>query len=192
MMIAKYYDPSFDMPMDEWANICGFEAGKGTWANGGLLWFVEHGYDVVHMENFDDQRFINEKGAYLTALHGAETGRWMIEHTNIDTEVERVRKINRYSAIFNRTVPSLDDMRSMLDAGYLLRIAVNWNKLHDKPGYNGHSILGYDYDDTYIYVHDPGLPSREAMALTWEKLDAISADPTPQNREVDAILLQSK
>lgn len=190
MMIAKYFDPSFNIPMDEWAVICGFEPGKGTWANGGLLWFVEHGYDVKHMEDFDDERFVNEGGEYLIALHGQETGEWMIKHTNIAAEIERIKKLREHSSIYSRAIPTINDMKHLLDEGYLLRIAVNWRALHDKPGYDGHSIVAYGYDNDYMYVHDPGLPPQESLALAWDKLDRISADPTIQNREVDAVRLR--
>ncbi len=191
MMIAKYFDAKFSVSMDEWARQCGFEPGKGTWANGGLLWFIEHGYDVVHMEDFDDKRFIRERGDYLISLHGKETGNWMIEHTNMVAEVARIQKISIRPEVYSRAIPTLNDMKRMLDNGYLLRIAVNWNSLHDKSGYDGLSIIGYDYDEKYMYIHDPGLPPQEAIALPWHKLDAISADPSIKNRELDAIKLKS-
>ncbi len=187
MMIAKYFDKKFDIAMDDWAHICGFEPGKGTWANGGLLWFAEHGYDVVHMEDFDDERFVREGGDYLVALHGQDTGKWMIEHTNMEAEIEQTEKLLSYPNIFSRSIPTISDMKRMIDDGYLLRIAVNWCALHDKLGYDGHSVLAYDYDNECIYIHDPGLPPQESLAVTWDKIDKISASPTIQNREVDAI-----
>ena len=191
MMIAKYFDPDFGMPMDKWAKICGFEPGKGTWANGGLLWFTEHGFEVIHAEDFDDERFIQEQGDYLIKLHGKETGQWMVEHTNMPAEIERTRKLSKYPNLFQHKIASTEDMKKLLDKGYLLRVAVNWSALHDKHGYEGHSVVVYDYDDINVYVHDPGLPPQEALAITWDKLAAISADPTPQNREVDAIRLKA-
>ena len=48
MSIAKYFDPNFSIPMDEWSELTGYEEGLGTWANAGLVWFKKHGYDVLH------------------------------------------------------------------------------------------------------------------------------------------------
>ncbi len=187
MMIAKYFDSSFDMTMAEWAKICGFEPGKGTWANGALLWFVEHGYDVVHIEDFDNERYIREPQAYMVELHGEKTAQWMMEHTNVKAETERIRAIMEHGDIFQYRTATLDDMKHFLDEGYLLRLAVNSKAMRGEPGYFGHSIVGYDYDEEHMFVHDPGLPSQESLALTWEEIDHITSSPTIQNREVDAI-----
>lgn len=187
MMIIKAFDPAFSMSIEEWSELAGYEEGKGTWANGSLLWLDEHGYEVKHINYFDYPKFVEKQDGYLLELAGEEVGQWMIDHTNMQAEVERTKQLIAAGTIIEKRVPTQQDIRQYLDDGYLLRINVNYAKLAGRDGYVGHSIVIFDYDDSGVHLHDPGLPAIENRHVSWGDLEAAWADPTPDNKELDAI-----
>lgn len=139
MSIAKYFDPTFSMNMTEWSTVTGYEEGLGTWANAGLVWFSQHGYDVVHYELFDFNAFIQNPLEYMIELHGKEAGEWGIEHTNIPAEIERMETLKSLD-ITKMQRPTLSDIRRFLREGYLVRVTVNASLLESEPGYVGHAV----------------------------------------------------
>ena len=188
MSIAQYFDPDFAIPMDEWSALTGFEEGKGTWANAGLVWFHKHGYDVKHIALFDFEAFMKHPKKYMIDFNGQEAGQWGYDHTNIPAEIERI-KILLTTGIVEHREPTFDDIRRYIDDGYLVRVTVNCQKLDDKDGYEGHAIVVTDYNDTYVVFHDPGLPAIPNRQATYAEFEAAWADPTPQVKEFDAIRL---
>ncbi|MEO6761767.1 MAG: hypothetical protein ABI220_05385 [Candidatus Saccharimonadales bacterium] len=184
MMIAKYFDPSFNISMPEWSKITAFD--KSTWASAGLMWFKGHSYDVKHVTLFDYERFIKDGAKYLIDLCGPEVADWQITHSNIPDEVKRAKMLLD-SGIVERREPIQADIKDYLDNGYLIRILVNYCKLAEVSGYAGHAVVLYDYDDNGVFMHDPGLPPLPSRYVTWNKLESAWADPGPDNKELDAI-----
>lgn len=183
MSIAAYFDPGFKMNIDDWSRVCGYEDGLGTWANAGLLWFHQQGYDVIHYELFDNEEFIKRPEAYMIEVHGKEVGHWAIEHTNIPAEIERIKAIQA-TDIMRQHDPTLEDVRQLIDDGYLVRIAVNAHSLNGELGYEGHAIVIFDYNDHYVLFHDPGLPAVANRQKTFKELEAAWTQP---GRELDAV-----
>lgn len=188
MSIAKYFDPAFSIDMDEWAVLTGFEHGKGTWANAGLVWFQQKGYDVKHITLFDYEAFVDHPKEYLTEFNGEDAGGWMVRHTNIEAEVLRVTNLLS-SGLIEKREPGLDDIKQLLDEGYLLRATVNSNKLDGKSGYVGHAVSVIGYDDKCIFLHDPGLPPLPNRKVTFTEFETAWADPNKEMKELDAIRL---
>lgn len=184
MMIAKYFDPSFDIAMDEWSRITAFD--KSTWASAGLLWFKTQDYDVKHITMFDYPKFIINGGKYLEEISDAETAGWQIANSNIPAEITRAKNLLASGIVENRK-PTQQDIREYLDKGYLLRALVNSCKLNNKPGYVGHAVVLFDYDQSGVIFHDPGLPPRPNRKATWQEFEAAWAYPTKENKELDAI-----
>jgi hypothetical protein len=186
MGIAKYFDSDFSIPMDEWSQLTGYEEGLGTWANAGLVWFKEQGYDVKHIELYDYQAFMADPKGYMVAYNGVEAGTWGYEHTNVPAEIERMKKILSTDIIEQR-IPTIDDIKKYLDEGYVLRATINSQKLNGEDTYVGHAVIITDYNDTYLTIHDPGLPGIPNRQVTYDEFEAAWADPTPRVKELDAI-----
>lgn len=186
MIIARYFDPTFNVEMDEWAQITGFEENKGTWANAGLVWFKKNGYNVKHVTLFDYNAFIKQPETYLIKLDGQEVGQWSIDHSNIPAEVERVKQLLNASVI-ERREPTMSDIKRYLDNGYLIRIGINTNRLDGRKGFVGHAIVITGYDDTSFTFHDPGLPPIMNRKATYAELEAAWSDPNVESKELDAI-----
>lgn len=183
MSIAKYFDPEFSIEMDEWSEITGYEEGLGTWGNAGLVWFKENGYDVRHYELFDYEEFIKRPKEYMIEVHGKEAGTWGYEHTNVPAETERMRRLVA-AEIPEKREATLEDIKSFIDEGYLIRVTVNYKVFNSEEGYVGHAIVVTSYNDTYIQFHDPGLPAVANRQVTYEEFEAAWSD---QERELDAI-----
>lgn len=187
MMIIRAFDPSFALSIDEWSRIAGYEKGKGTWANASLVWLKGHGYDVKHITGFDYAAFVKGPEEYLLEVAGPEVGRWQIEHTNIPLEVERVQKLLDEQTIIEKRVPTRQDIRDYIDAGYLIRAYVNMGRLNGTHDYVGHAVVLFDYSDDGVYMHDPGLPPVENRFVAWSDFEAAWADPTDNAKELDAV-----
>ena len=183
MSAAKYFDATFAIPMDEWSDITGYEEGKGTWANAGPLWFMKQGYRVHQYELFDAEEFIKRPTDYMIEQHGVEAGKWGIENTNVPAEIIRMRQLLD-AGIVEKREPSIADIKSFLDRGYLVRVTVNSNLLNGRTGYLGHALLITDYNDTYIQFHDPGLPAIPNRQVTFALFEAAWS---AQIKKMDAI-----
>jgi hypothetical protein len=183
MSAAKYLDPTFAIPMSEWSNITGYEEGKGSWANAGPLWFMKQGYQVHQYELFDAEEFIKRPTEYMIEQHGPEAGKWGIENTNVPAEIIRMRQLLD-AGIVERREPTMEDIKSFLDLGYLVRVTVNSNILNGKEGYLGHALLIFDYNESYIQFHDPGLP---AIPNRQETFTLFEAAWSAQIKKMDAI-----
>ena len=188
MMIAKYFQPSFSISMDEWSKLTGFEEGKGTWANTALLWFKENGYKVRHLSLFDYKAFVENPEVYILNLAGKEVGQWQIEHTNIPAEVERVKRLLE-AGIIEQREPTFQDIKQGLDGGWLVRVMINWKKLAGKPGFLGHAVTIIGYEADSVIFHDPGAPPAEGRKVPFKEFEAAWADPNPSAKEFDAIKL---
>lgn len=184
MMIAKYFEPDFAIPMDEWSKITAFD--KSTWASAGLLWFQGQGYVVKHITLFDYQRFVEKGEDYLVALNGPEVAAWQIAHSNIQAEQERASKLLA-SGLIEQREPLQKDIKNYLESGYLVRIMINYCKLAGKARYIGHAVVIFDYDEQGVFMHDPGLPPKANRHVSWVDLEAAWADPNAESKELDAI-----
>jgi hypothetical protein len=185
MSIAQYFNPYFAIPMDEWSVLTGYEEGKGTWANAGLVWFKEHGYEVKHTELFDYDAFMNDPKGYMISLNGKEAGEWGYANTNVPAEIERMKRLLGFDIIEQRE-PTMNDIKQYINEGYLVRLTINCQKLDNEDGYVGHAVVITGYNDTYITLHDPGLPAIPNRQVTFEQLQAAWDD---QAKELDAIRL---
>jgi hypothetical protein len=186
-MIRQYFEPDLEIDWQEWSDLTGFVPDKATQATAGLLWFMEHDYEVVHMSLFDYRRFASEGGTYMLEALGERIAKWEIE-LMADMSLEQIRAFwLAQSGNWVQRTPTLDDIYSFLDNGYLLRALVNMRALNDEQGYHGHAVVVKGYTENEIIVHDPGLPARPdrhvpipTFLSAWinqethsEKLDAI-------------------
>lgn len=183
MSIAKYFDPHFDIPMDKWSELTGYEEGLGTWANAGLVWFNNHGYEVKHIELFDFAEFIKRPREYMIETHGKKAGKWGYEHTNVPSEIKRIKEMLGKD-IIKQKEPNLRDIQRGLEEGYLARVTVNSERLNGTDGYIGHAVVITGYDDESLILHDPGLPALPNRRVLMKDFEAAWSD---QGKELDLI-----
>lgn len=178
----------FIYPFSVGCGDCGFlshnsRISAGTWANAGLVWFKQNGYDVVHYERFDFQAFIERPEAYMIEIHGEDAGRWGYEHTNVPAEIERMKELTTLGITEFRR-PTINDIKNFITEGYLVRVTLNCGSLDNTGEYSAHAVVITGYNDTHIEFHDPGLPPIPNRKETYEVFEAAWSD---QERELDAI-----
>jgi hypothetical protein len=184
MSIAKHFDPAFNIEMKEWSRLTGYEKELGTWANAALVWFKEHGYEVIHIEEFDYAEFIKRPKEYMVEVNGEQAGMWGYEHTNVLAEVPRMQRMLELDIVEQR-LPTLQDIRNFLDQGYLVRVTINSDRLNGRADdYTGHAVVITDCDDARIQLHDPGLPGTPNRVVTISEFEKAWHDQSP---ELDAI-----
>jgi hypothetical protein len=186
-MIRQYFEPQIHMEWDRWAEITGFVPEKGTWSMAGLMWFKDHGYDVVHIAEFDYVDFALRGPEYLVDALDEEVAKWDIKFTDFKLEQARAARFLR-TGIWVKRAPTINDMRAYLADGYLLKCTVNLNALNGKPGYLSHALVVKGITDTEVIMHDPGLPGVPNRRASIEEFKQAWGHPgMPDSEKLDAI-----
>jgi hypothetical protein len=89
----------------------------------------------------------------------------------------------------NKKVPSLADVKSYLEKGFLVASMVNLRRLNGQEGYVGHCVLIYDVDEKSVFFHDPGPPAVEARQETHGDFVAAATAPKETNWWITAYKL---
>lgn len=186
-MIRQYFEPELDIDWDKWAEFTGYLPGKGAWSMAGLLWFKDHGYDVVHIATYDYADFARRGPKYLLDALEPEVAAWGIRFTDFALEQPRALKFVA-SGIWIQRSPTLEDVRHYLREGYLIKCAVNLNALNNKPGYLSHAVVVKGITHESVILHDPGLPARPNRRVPINDfMAAWGESDVPQADKFDAI-----
>ena len=184
--MAKYFWPEREYTWIELEAITGKEPGKWTWSLAGINWLNQQGLDVVTIDPFDFKRFSVEGGDYLLDEFGEELAKAQIEHSDIPKEMKRAADLLGEVEIEER-IPSVADIKDLLDKGYLVQAAVNSRILKGEEGYAGHSILVIGYDEGNFILHNPGLPAVESQVVSEETFEKAWAYPNEKSKNILAV-----
>jgi len=185
-MVLKYYFPEEEYSWKELEKLTGKKEGLWTWPLYGMLRLQEKGFDIINMEDFDYRRFIRLGKSYLLERLGREAGTAQIENSDIPFEINNAKQFIKY---FNGPpqIPSIDDIKKLLDINYLIICNVNSNALNGMQGYTGHFILVYHLDKNYLYIHNPGLPPIEAHKVSYDGFTKAWAYPEKRDKNLIAL-----
>ncbi len=178
------------MNWEEFSRATGFEEGKGTWATASLLWLKSNKFKVIQFDIFDYQDFGNSGGDYLMRKSGKKVGEWQIAHSNIPVEQQRAKELIK-SGIWEKCVPTVEDIKNYLNDGYLITCLVNAAKLNGGQGYVGHAVVVKGFDDMNLFLHDPGLPPMPDRKVSYEDFEKAWADPYPDSKEMNIMKLNT-
>jgi len=108
----------------------------------------------------DVYRFAAEGVSYLSELWTPDVMEWVAKNSDMTlghrSAQEFVQNLEAKKVSYERRNYTLDDMRRLLDGGYILIPNVNLAILLDEDRYIGHSITVYDHDENGFIAHDPG------------------------------------
>lgn len=167
-MILGYIEPETKYTIEEIEKISGKQPGKGSWSFQWSLWFVEHGYQVKHYTKFNFDTFIRDGIDYIRQEYGDE----IADFQDRTSDVEAARKlakdyVTKISIVAKE--PTIEDIRSEMNQGFVVKPMVNSMVLNDKDGYEGHSVVVLEVDNSDIWFHDPGLPAFENRKMSQAK-----------------------
>lgn len=156
-MVLKHFLPREEFSWEELDRATAKVGDRWTWPYAGTLWMRERGFEVVNIDVFDNKRFAEEGETYLEELYGHEVAQAQISHSDIEQERRLAREfIEKVQG--EQRIPTLADVRRLLERGFIPQCLINSSALVGKPGYTGHAVVIKGIDDAKIVIHDPGLP----------------------------------
>jgi hypothetical protein len=138
----------------------GFVKGRGTWQFQMMLSLADRGFRVVDHENFDPEAFVLDPTASIALQVGNESAlESVLAVTDVAAEASRVQAcLNRIGVDFTSSVPTLDDLKSVLDSGAYVMTTLNAKKFYfDDDGYDGHLVIIESISDLGVSMQDPFL-----------------------------------
>lgn len=172
-MVLAYFYPEQTYSMPELESLCGYVAGKGTWKAQSMLSMAELGLQTKWIEDFDQRAFVKDPEGYLATILDKESLAWQIANSDLAGEAGRVKRYLDQGLPFEQRIGTREDIKQLLDNGWLVMLDVNENPLSGKDGYIGHVVLVTGYDDKTATIHNPdgnhgNKPNQE---VTWELLE---------------------
>jgi peptidase C3-like protein len=190
--ILKHFLPDREFSWEELDHRSAKLPGMATWPQAMLVSLRETGFDVVAVEGFDGHDFIKRGADYLADAFGKEAADWQIAHSDIAGEQKNYQKMYDAGVKCENRIPNLSELRTYLQRGYLLECLVNARILNGKTGYVGHFVLVYDMDDSYVTLHDPGLPGHEAQQVPLADFEKAWASPNENAKGFVALKYERK
>ena len=176
-MVLEFFQPEEQMSWEQWAKITGKKEGLWSWTLKGILEMEERGFDVLLIEDFDYTRFAELGTGYLKERFGDEIAKEQDKNSDIPFEMQTAKQL--LHIVPPPQIPSLKDLKRLLNEGYLVICNVNSKSLNEEEGYEGHFVTIYDLTPSHVILHDPGPPayeSREVSVPVFMKAWEISSE----------------
>jgi len=185
--VLQYFLPEKEYTWQELEEMTAKKEGLWTWPTQGLISLHKLGFEVKDIGLFDIEEFVKDGGEYLEKEYGKDVANEQIKHSDIPQEQELYREFLQYN-VDEKRLPSLEDIKKMVEEGYLVICNVNAKVLNGKNGYVGHFVVVTGFDDDSFYLHDPGLPPMEDRKVSFEAF--VNAWEYPNEKARNAIGLK--
>lgn len=189
-MVLAHFFPNTTYGWDELDRVTAHTANY-TWPTAGLLYCVSLGLDVVVISDFDHKRFVKEGFNYLLEWSGKEVADGQQRNSNLRQEIALMHNLDGPVQI-RKQIPSRKDLRDILASGGLAICNVNSCALVEQPGYSGHFVVVIGEQAQGIRLHDPGLPPREDVIVSWGRFDRAWSYPDKKARDIMAFSLPAR
>lgn len=156
-MVLKYFLPKKNFTWKELERMSAKKEGKWTWPTQMLINLQKMGFDLVVIDEFDFDKFIEKGEKFFFEIWSKEMAEAQIKNSDIKQERRLFKEYKKHIEVKKRKA-TLRDISNLLKKGYLVEAGVNSIALNGKKGYAGHSVLIYKIDAKNVYLHDPGLP----------------------------------
>jgi len=132
-MVMKYFWPHRDYSWTQLDKITKKVEGLWTWPIAGVIWLQDRRMEIKIIDVFDRAQFIEKGRSYLISEYGEEVGKLQIQNSNIEQERNLFRKFADKVPAECR-IPTIRDIRLLLEEGYLVICNVNSSALKDTMG----------------------------------------------------------
>jgi hypothetical protein len=174
MTMLKYFLPEKDYTYEEMDEFTYKQKGKGTWWFPFVLKLKKMGLQVVDVSAFDLAEFYKSGEKYLRATHRVEVADWILEKSNLLEVKKYITEFLEKVDFRNRTA-TLEELKELLNDGWLVGIDLNSRALNEKEGYSSHMVIIFSFENGIFTLHDPGLPpkanrkvSEKLLTKAWE------------------------
>ncbi len=181
-MGIEYFLPETILSFEAMDKFTNKKEGLWTWPLRGVINLAQMGFQVVDVDFFSLESFIEDPNEYLIKRYGQEVGEAQIKHSDLDAVVKDCEEYLKLG-LHQERIPDQTEIKKLIDEGYLVICNVNSQALHNKNGYVGHFVAIFDYDTDNFILHDPGLPPIENLKVSfnqfkkgWEYPDERSAN----------------
>ena len=172
-MALGYFMPEQKFTMSEVERMCGYVPGKGTWKTQLLLSLNELGFLTRWIEDFDHHKFAADPEGYLTTILDKEALDWQIKNSDLPLEADRMKQYLDKGLPLEQRKGTRQDIKDLLNGGWLVMLEVNENVIAGTPGYLGHVVLVIGYDDKNVTIHNPdgNNGNKPNQVITWDLLE---------------------
>lgn len=185
-MVLKYFFPDEEYSWEELERITAKKPGLWTWPMAGLLWLRDKGVEVRNIELFDYERFSIEGEEYLREEFGEEVCESQKTHSDLEQEKGFARGFFQ-NIQGEKRIPDIEEMKGFLHEGWILLCNVNKRALDGREGYSGHTVVVSGFDNAGFILHDPGLPPRENLCVSFQVFDKAWSYPDEKARNIVAL-----
>jgi len=189
-MILKFFIPNRDFSFEELDVISEKKEGLWTWSMAALIWMQKNDFEVVNIEIFDYNKFIDKGEKYLIEEFGKETAEIQIKKSDIEKErksskvfLEKIKTI--------KIIPKKQDISNLMNEGYVIVVSLNSRILDDEQGYASHFVIIKGYDDNNFILNDPGLPGIENRTVSFDIFKKAWAYPNERAKNITAFKLKN-
>ena len=187
-MVMKYFWPEKDYSWEELDKITAKVESLWTWPTAGLLWLKTQGMEVKNIEVFDYETFVREGGKYLIDECGEEVGKAQIERSDIEQERRLAKEFIGKIEVLEK-IPSIRDIKMLLEEGFVVICNINAYALDNDRGYAAHFVVVKGFDDENLFLHDPGLPPLENRKVDFDTFERGWSYPDEKSKNVMAFRL---
>lgn len=152
--------------------------GRGTWTVCGDIELVRQGIQVANIEPVDYVALHRDGVNYLTRVFGTETASYYLAKSNIAAVLGDIPEFLRLVRHENRSVTTAEIISTLTGKAHtLIGATINSGILNNKKKFALHYVLLYDFDGTYLHLHDPGLPAVRSRKVTVAEFESCFMYP---------------
>ncbi len=164
--------PDHEFSWKQLEQLTDYLPGHGAWVYSELLSLDKYGLKTKLITGFDIQRFIKEGFQYIEDEYGKDVADYEREHPHDYEKIKKQMQESLDKELVDNRIGVNDDIKKFIDNKWYVMVLVNSKALNDKPGYTGHRVLVFGYDDNGATMHDPGpVHKGESRHVSWAQLD---------------------
>lgn len=188
--VLKYFLPEREFSFEELDQLSNKKEDLWTWSQRAKINMIKMGFVVRDIENWDIDEFVDSGEKYLVKRYGKAVAKEQALHSDLNEARIDYKEYGKYKILEDR-IPKIDDIKNLLDDGFLVCCNVNSRVLNKKEGYSGHFVVIIGYGEKYFFMLDPGLPPRENRKVSFNKFKIAWSYPDESAQNITAFKFKS-
>lgn len=182
-MILDTLIPGHEFSAEDIEHLSGFSEGKSTWAAQHLLSLNDLGIEVGWIQDEDLADFAAHPDTFIAAQIPDPVSLAAFKDTNdLTLEASRIGAYLERGLPFAQREATFEDITTVTDDGYMVRLEVNGKPLAGQPGVAAHAVVVSAFNKTHVRLENPDgvYGQKPRQVVTWEDLATAWDEPTMQ------------